>query len=351
MFFFCIGLPSRFGEWCAAVLTRLVERTLGTPEAIYADIFEQFLVPAIRSESPSAIVSSFQISGPLWAALAEANKPFLLICDHPHHALENIVERHGAEFLEATRVIAKSCASLVSCAALPGALVLRAERDAADLLATAAAIARHLGFAVDDAGIADVVAAVADFDPRRDPQEHLAWWRQLDAAQRALVTGAVDPYLTHLAGGDLGQIVWERDFFYMNEEPPSETDPPAARPIDITGRPRHLLYGPYITLPPGSWSATVALGFSAEATELSYLVQVYAGVETLLCSVTLPPGQERVVETTLNFSLAAPDMIDNRVCNERAAFDGRLALGHVVVTQVGGIRAQTRSYLETAVSG
>jgi hypothetical protein len=349
MLFFHVGLPSRFSEWCEAVTACLVERALGPVEAINADTLDQFIVPAIRTGSPYLVVSSHEILGPLWAALAEANKPFILAFDHPHHALRNLVVRHGVAFLEATRAIARSCASMAGCASMPGALALHADRDAADLVAIAAAIARHVGLAIGAADIADSVAASADFDPRNDPQEHLSWWDRLEDSQRELVAGAVDPYLALFAGSDLDPLTWERDLFYMNEEPPAETDPPASRPIDITGRPRYLLYGPYITLPPGSWSATVALGFSAEAAELSYLVEVCAGTETVLAAATLQPGPQRVVETSLNFSLAMPDMVEIRILNERAAFDGRLALGHVTLTPAGTIRPATRSYLETVV--
>jgi hypothetical protein len=349
--FFSVSLPSRFGEWCAVVTAHLVERALGPVEVINADALDQFVAPAIRAKAPYIVVASHEILGKLWAALAEADKPFILAFDHPHHVLRDLVVRCGVAFPEAVRMVARSCASVTSCAALPQALVVHADRDAADPVATATAIARHFELAVDDAGIAEIVAEAADFDPYNDPQEHLAWWQGLDEWQRTLVAGAIDPYLARFAGGDLGPLTWERDFFYMTEEPPGETDPPASRPIDITGRPRHLLYGPYITLPPGSWSATVALGFSAEAAELSYIVEACAGTETVLAEVPLQPGKERVVEINLNFSLALPDMVEIRVMNERAAFDGRLALGHVVLTPADTIRPETRSYLEAVVGG
>lgn len=328
---------------------RLVERLLGPAQDINVDTLDQFVTQAIGTEAPYVVVGSRQIVGPLWTALVEANRPFVLAFDDPHSALDNLVTRHGAEFVEAVRMVAKSCASVASCAALPGALALDAGRAAADPAAAAAAIARHFGLPLDESGIAELLGPLAAAELQPDREAHRRWRQQLDDSQRALAAGAVDPYLARLAGGDLAPITWERDFFYMNEDPPAEQDPPALRPIDITGRPRYVLYGPYITLPPGAWSATMALGFSAEAAELSYLVELCAGSDTPLASVTLRPGQERVVETSLNFSIVAPDMVEIRVFNERAAFDGRLALGHVALTPAGTIRPETRSYLETAL--
>ncbi len=345
--FFSVGLLSRFGEWCEAVTARLVECALGSVKTIYADTLDEFATQVIGAESPYIVASSHHIVGPLWTALAGANRRFVLVLDDPHLALENLVVHHGIDFLEATRMVAKSCASVASCASLSGALVLRADRDAAD--PTATAIARHFQLPIGDAEIAGALGPLAEVDFQRDRAGHQSWWQGLDEAQRALVAGAVDPYLVQFAGGDLGPLIWERDLFYINEEPSVEPDPPASRPIDVTGRPRYLLYGPYVNLPPGAWSATVALGFSAEAAELSYIVDVCAGTETVLSATTLQPGQERMVETNLNFSLAAPETIEIRILNERAAFDGRLALGHVVLTPANTIRPETRSYLEAAL--
>ena len=51
----------------------------------------------------------------------------------------------------------------------------------------------------------------------------------------------------------------EPDLFFANDE-----HFPAIGPIDITGLGRILVFGPYINLTPGPWSATVVIGFSAE---------------------------------------------------------------------------------------
>jgi hypothetical protein len=153
--------------------------------------------------------------------------------------------------------------------------------------------------------------------------------------------------LAHFAGGDLTPITWERELFFINEEAHEERRQPASRPADITGRPRYVVLGPYITLPPGSWAATVALGFSEGAAEMSYIVEVIT--DTRLAHVRIEPGKQRFVEANLNFSLAEPQMITIGVYIERAAFDGRLALGHVIVTSHAGPRPETRDYFASAL--
>jgi len=80
---------------------------------------------------------------------------------------------------------------------------------------------------------------------------------------------------------------------------------------------------------------------------MSYVVEVLT--DTRLAHVRIEPGKQRFVEANLNFSLAEPHMITIGVYIERAAFDGRLALGHVIVTPHAGPRAETRDYFASAL--
>jgi hypothetical protein len=349
MFFFCIGLPGYFTEWCHAITARLVERALGPTQGLYADSGEQLLVSAIGASMPHLIVGSCHIAGRLWTSLAEANRKFVLVLDDPISAIQDLVEGRQGELLDTTRTVAGSCASMTSCMLLPGALVLDRRRDAGDPAVAVAAIAQHFEIPVDAAGIREVIASLEAAEPTPEPANAEEWWDSLDERERAVIAGAIDPYRARFDGGELEPITWERELFYLNEEPAVEPNPPASRPIDLTGRPRHIVHGPYITLPPGAWSVGIALGFSPEAAQLTYLVNV--ATDTVLSEITVQPDGARLLDVNLSFALAEPSGVTIHVCTERAAFDGRLALGHVVVAPSGAIRAETRDYLATVLEG
>jgi hypothetical protein len=346
--FFSLGLPTRFAEWCDAVIVRLVHQALGPVEAIAADTLEQFSLGIVKIGSPYAIVISRQIVGQLLGVLGHANRGCIVALDDPRLAVENLITHHAVDFLEATRVVAKSCASMVSCESVPRALTLQADQARAGPLATAVTIASHLELVIDEVQIANVVAAVADFCLWPDPKGS-SWWAHLDKSQRMLITGAVDPYVARFAGNGLGPITWERELFFINEEQHEERVQAASRPVDITGRSRVVVSGPSITLPPGFWSATVVLGFSEEAAELSYIVDIQADMQ--LIHARIEPRGQPLVEVTLNFSITEPQMITVRIWNERAAFDGRLALGHVTMTPQRTTRRESLDYLSIALSG
>lgn len=347
MILFSVGLPSRFGEWCEAVTARLAEHALGSVETIYADTLEQFALAVMKIESSHGIIWSRQIVGRLWAALAQADKRFIVALDDPRQAVENLVRRHGMDFLLAARIVAKSCASVVSCASLPGALILRAEESEAGLVGTAEAIARHLQLNMTDAGVMNIVSTLVELDLWPVRSEANDWWDGLNEWQRALVTGSIDPYVAWIGGADLGAITWERELFYINEEVSAQYHQVASRAVDVTGRPRSIVDGPDITLPPGSWTAIVVLGLSEEAAELSYLVDIHGSVQ--LAQARVEPGGQRIVEVNLNFSIVEPEMITVRIWNERAAFHGLLVLGHVIMEPNKSMRHKIHGYLTAAL--
>jgi hypothetical protein len=80
---------------------------------------------------------------------------------------------------------------------------------------------------------------------------------------------------------------------------------------------------------------------------LSYNLELHVGAQRI--QTRIQPNGQRSVEARLNFLIDEPDMVTIRIWIERAAFDGRLALGHVVMVPQIGLRPETRSYFATAL--
>jgi hypothetical protein len=351
--FFSIGLPSGFTQWCDVVIGRLVQDAIGPVAMINVNSLDELARAAIRMDATQAVVFSRHPTRSLLAAIVEAQRNFIVAVEEPRLVLFDL-SGQGVEFLDATRYLAKSCASMVSVAAAPGALVLRPDRDGADPMAMAEAIAKHLQLDIASDRIGEVVGSVGPFEASGRRSAAAGWWDSLQEAMRVAATGALEPFSSHLAGAPLGTITWERELFFLYEETGEETPPKvypiASRPVDITGRARHLVFGPYLALPAGDWTATVALGFSETAAEMSYVVDVCAGAS--LAQLRVEPHGRRFVEVTLDFSIGETldALIEVRVASERPAFDGRLALGHVTLVPHGHIRSQTREYFSAALS-
>ncbi len=103
----------------------------------------------------------------------------------------------------------------------------------------------------------------------------------------------------------------------------SEVGPcPAA--IDITGRARYLVYGPYLALAPGRWRATIFLHLCPDAARRPFGVQF--GAEPDYTTLDLPfgvPGNHRV---DIEHTLREGDAAQIRLWLKKAAFHGHARL-------------------------
>jgi hypothetical protein len=351
MIFFCIGFPSRFADWCDAVTAQLVQCAFGPTNIVSLNTLEELAVAAIRAGTAHLVVCSRQPAGRVATVLSEVQSRFIAMLDEPRDAVQDLATRPGYDVVAATRAVASSCASLLSYVSMSGGLVLSGGRDGRNPFTTAAAIARHLELGVDEVDIANIVGGLNDrgISPLKSDDDN--WWNRLQEWEQSLVSGTLDAYVEYFRGGDLRKITWERELFFISDEPAASQPVPATRPVDITGRIRFLIYGPFIHLPPGSWAASVIVGLSPEATRIPYIVEVFAG--TRLTHIRIEPETEGIIEVNLHFTIdrSIDQPVQIRIHTERAAFDGRLALGYVTMTLQEEVRPDARNYLTTILGG
>lgn len=339
MILFSIGVPSRFTEWCDALIGRLAECSFGSVECIALNTIEELAAAVLKTRASHIVACSRRPVVRLQTEIIEAKRPFLVAIGDPCTALRNLAESY--DVVEATRAVASSCAAMLALATAAGALVVSGG-EAANPVEVAAAIADHFELSTSRSEIATIVSELYEAGITPDQVEDSAWWNALSDRQRAIVNGALLPYRP---AADLKSLVWEPELFFIDHDPPTPTPVPAAGHVDITGRARFLVYGPYIDLPPGSWSATVVLGFSAEAAGMSFMVEAFAGRQ--LCCTRVEPSVEQIIEADLQFVIdnSIDQPLQIRIANERAAFDGRLALGLVTVAPKSAINSEIRDRL------
>jgi hypothetical protein len=345
MILFSVGLPSGFTDFCDATVLHLARAALGDVQLASFNTLEELAEIVIRTGAAHLVGACRQPSIRLQMEIAQTGRPFVVALGDPRTALGDLAHHRGVELAEATRAIASSCAAMQSLAAAPGALVLSGA-DGRDPVALRAAIARHFEFNVGNDEVTRVVAVITECRLNPEYREAHQWWAQLEGREQAIVNGATQPYSSHFNdGADLEPLVWERELFYIYEDPPAASPVPATQPVDVTGRARVLIYGPGVNLPPGNWSAKVVLGFSAETAGMSFIVEVFAGKQ-LTCTRLQPLGAQ-VLEANLNFTIenTIEQRVEVRVLSERAAFDGRVALGYATLTRQAAVRPDAQEYL------
>ena len=325
MIFFSVGLPGRFAELSDALMLRLAERCLGDVSAGEFRTLDDIARAAIKADTLHLVAVLRQPVVQLQTEIVQSGRPFLVALGDVYSAVRELEQRSGYDRATAVREIAGSCAALLTLAAAPAALVL-ADADGNDPIDMAASIARHFRFPLSDEAVAEVAASMAiDLDGLSADSHETG---------DDVVRGALEPYVKFFrSGGELEPIVWEPALFFATQHADDGSRVPARGAIDITGRARFLIFGPYINLIPGPWLATVSLGFSAETAGMSFLIEITAGSQ--LAYTRVQAAGEQIIETSLPFTIppSSNQPVEIRVISERAAFDGRIALGYVRLAQ------------------
>lgn len=334
MFFFMLGLPGRFTEWCGA-LTAALARRAGKPLArIEADTLEKLAAVAIQTGTLQALVTSHQPGGGLRGALVEARCNFLVVLDDSRAALIDLVLCRGLGLTEAVRLLASSCASVTKCSELPGALVLKRDRDRSQPAATAAAIAKQFGIALEDNAIAELLEEFGTVESSFREDDAIAWWDGLDRGQRDMTIRALLPYLDPAAPGTQLPITWTGELFYACNQPGM----PGSALIDITGRAHRVIDGPNIMLPAGTWTVTLTLFCTREAAEHELLVEVVIGDR--VAAGTARPRAEGDAVLSLDFTIdkLTEHPVAIHISTVRAAFDGAVSVieATFICTQAAG---------------
>jgi len=338
---FALGLPGRFGDWCEAVITRMAEQTLGKVRIIAPNSAEELAIAMLGQEG-CLLVTGRQPGTWLQRVIQAAGKNVAVALDDPRKTLAELMAHNGLGLTDAVRQVGSGSASVLPWLDLPRSLVLHAERDWLRAVETASALARHFELPISSRDIENIVSdlAAAGLEPGSSPTvsalDHIG-----EAALR-VVNGALAPYANLNPESELNAISWGRDLFMMDGHQP------ATEIVDICGRVRALFYGPYIKLPPGQWLAEIVLGFSREATEMNFVIDILMG-GTQIAVTKIQPAHEGIFSVNLSFVVEEGNdhAVEFRVVNERAAFDGKIALGEVTLVRQGAASGSAIDLLKT----
>lgn len=280
----------------------------------------------IGNNASHVVVGARNADERLHDALATGNARFLLGLDDPRKCAAEIIADTGAQPRAAVRAIANACPQILRLSDLPGALTLHAAESVGQAAPdTVKQIAQHMGISID-ADLAGAVAAEAtSLAPPVSPSSGEAGGA-LESRVRKMLEGALAAYDDIFRGGQIGRIVWTRELFLLVAD---STAP--MQPVDMSGAQGTLVFGPYLHLPPGEWSAQVVLGFSRETVGTTILIDVFS--ETQLACTTFQPRAPSIHVAELTFSTGQPRglgiEIRVMVASETAA--GQLAFGQVVL--------------------
>jgi hypothetical protein len=334
-----IGLPGGFADWCDAVMARLAARLGGEVSLTswpklgdmlgYTDLsgaLDEVGRTLIRTNGAHLVMGTRKPDERLQAVIAETNTRFIVALDDPRGAVADILAETNAPLRMATRAVANSCPLIMRFAALSGALTLHAEAAMTDPANAVRSIAGHFGIAVTADDVGRIVDELSETVREPTPTNASAdWTARIPEAGHKMVDGALSGYRECFASGNLGQLIWTRDLFILVSDPSRAP----TQPVDVAGGVRYLVFGPYIDLPSGSWTARVVLGFSPETAGHSFVVDAFAGRQ--LGATTVVPASGGIYTTEVSFTLGEQSGLgaEIRVMVTSEIARGALAFGRV----------------------
>lgn len=128
-----------------------------------------------------------------------------------------------------------------------------------------------------------------------------------------------------------GQAHWRGEIFnYTSQTVRHEAE---RTTIDLTGRPRFLIFGPYLTLPAGRWKAVIRLGFDDAAARYQYRADW--GEQETYSSHIFRPQREGLYDLEMEFEWTKPSACEMRLLVLEGAFDGEVIFMGVQLSRAG----------------
>lgn len=118
----------------------------------------------------------------------------------------------------------------------------------------------------------------------------------------------------------------------FNFDPRNKVSAPILGELDVTGRPRFLVSGPYLLMPSGRWRATIRLSFDHHLSRAGFRVD-WGGVDTY-ASHEFHPQRAGVFELALDHHWEAPASAELRVLVLEGVFHGAMTFHGATIEKV-----------------
>lgn len=346
-----LGLPGSFTDLCRDAcieIARLSGRQVAavSAESIHPEVdalrrdldtLGSLAAGLLAHPVESAVVTSTTPDRSFCDTIRASDVPFLFAMDDPRLVALELITSKGLSAAVAARTLTSSCSCLTQAFGMPAGVQLRRSGLETDPEGSAKALLKLLRIEAGDDLIAGAIAILRRLSSDQGDASfsgdasHLLRER-LPSESALTIEAALGSFNAFFNGQKLGPIIATRETFY-SVDPVGE---PLQREVDATGRARCLAYGPYFSIPAGSWMLRLLLAFSIELVDVPFSVDVLRSkkgnhVEAGKISFQAIAGQYVM---QLAFANSDPEaLVQFRVFLDRAVFDGRFSVGYAELTR------------------
>ena len=240
------------------------------------------------------------------------------ILGEPGRGARLVAEAYGCTERDGLVLASRSFAHALDAARERKAAVFREADFRAAPEATLSRLLRRLDMEPDPVALEGITRTFADAVRAIDAEA-------ASEATSSAFDRALDFYATP-ERGSAPSAWWDRGLFHWGDRP-QETCPPS---MDVTGLPRTLAFGPYVTLTPGLWRADVVFDVCEHAARRSYRIDFGSDDGFSHENVGPVKAGRNLISVSHRFDAAVPAWV--RVVVARAAFHGDMRFVGATIT-------------------
>jgi len=317
------GMPGALSSWGFAALQAMARHNFGDHAVVAVDTLDGLLT-AMAEHPAVPILLTSQYPQPGLAAFVQQHAiGSVVFLERPDEAVSYLAQVTGETELAIIRAVSASCACLASLPNMGTKALIR--RSKVEGLA-AGDVLRRISDAVGLRPIAadDVPELTLAMYPA--PGEHASQPPDVDAlpalahSSKRLAEEVLAPFGECLLDGSVESFSWPHECFLRGDEPGQLLQ----GAVDLTGAARCIIYGPYLHLPVGYWTARIVLGFDDCVYDQSFALELHG--PGLLGRVRVnAPARSGLFAAEIGFAVAEPHVpLEMRVLTELGAIEGSI---------------------------
>jgi hypothetical protein len=317
----CVATPMAYWgfQLVRDVVEAIVGRTLHLHVASLAELREGFA----RREGASVVMTCDLPDADLGRFLCGAGLPLIVISDDVDVFLDWTRLSRGMSPEVAARFCSRMYASLAPNVAAQRKLLLSVGRDFSPERLVADTVA-FLWPGRDERLAGQTFKHLADCGKIAPPGPHQAP-PAADARAVEIARAAVAGYAPLAEGREPEEIVWPLPLFHRPD------DRPWGDPIDLTGPARVVLFGPYMHLPAGDWTARVEFEIDGAVSGVEAAADVRINEVVTEKAFVMPA--KGIFAYELSFRVEDPHQaVEIRLFMKKSAIEGRFLPRSVRVT-------------------
>jgi hypothetical protein len=307
------GVSTTFAYWGFGVVREIVEAITDKTLHLHVSTLESLHEGFARRGGGSVVMTSDFPDADLADFVCDSGLPLIVFSDHPGTLLDWTIQSRAMRPDDAARLCSRICSSLAPCRNAKRMLMIAGE---------------------DESSSERVVADIVEFlwpgrgeRLARQTFDHLAQSGKLpsfsppepppasDSEEVSAALSAVAGYADLLQGRVPEAIHWPLSFFTRPDKL-SWSDP-----IDLTGPARAVLYGPYMYLPVGEWSARVEFEIDGAVSGIEAMTDVRINEVVTEKSFVMPA--KGIFAYELSFRVVDPHRaVEIRLFIKKSAIEG-----------------------------